>query len=540
MAAPSVSVTSNGVSASSVTVTLGGAPAAGVGLLFIASSDTASTIPAYTPGSGMDPNADLEVVIAKQNVTVGSATVSYQVWARVAGASEASSFTLDMDISRPCALAVHVITPDGGGSYANVADFLDVFDFDTDTAWEPICPSVTTLGTDRAIEYSVTWDEGKSLSAAPAGTTTAYTVDISGHDQHGAKKTQGSAGATGSGAWDISSTTRAVAATFAFKNPEGGSEPDPSEVAISAGATTSFKSASSFAISSAATLLAKSAARFDISAGAATDFDAVTPSSVFAIGGVTATNFVNISPSLATISAGATATFYSIAQSPTPADIAALDVLNNAEIGIFINNGETLQDAMDAVASSIGAYYGFDALGYFRLGRVDVPAGVPVMYIAKPDVLLDLDRKSARDTPVPVWQVKLNYYKNYTTQTSLAGSVTTARRSFLDKEYRSVVAEYAAVKTQFLLADTLEIDTLLINEADAIAEADRLLAIHSVPRSFFEFSVPLSKITPTGLNLGEVIELSYDRFGLEAGALFKTFGIRRELGKNRVRLIVWA
>lgn len=227
------------------------------------------------------------------------------------------------------------------------------------------------------------------------------------------------------------------------------------------------------------------------------------------------------------------------------ADITALDALNSAEAGVYVDTEQSALEVMDMLATSIGAYYAFDrAAGLLRLGRLSAPTGVsPVLTLSLADGdILDIERRLANDRSLPVWSVNVKYGRSWTVQTSgLAGSVTALRRAQVANEYRTATpAEDATVKTQFLQAETLEVYTLLALEAAAAAEATRLLNLHKVPRSFYDVTVPLVILTDNpALKLMDEVELVADRFDMDGGAPFILTGIRLALDDEQAILTVW-
>lgn len=223
------------------------------------------------------------------------------------------------------------------------------------------------------------------------------------------------------------------------------------------------------------------------------------------------------------------------------ADFAAFVTDAPATLGVWISgSGETYSQVMDRIAASVGAFYAFDPAGLLRVGRLIEPAGEPVLDIAEYDVLEPFERRPARDGDIPTWRVAVRHSRVWTVQTSdIAGGVDAARRALVGAEYRSQVAEDAAVKDQFLLAGEETIDTLLATEADAANEAARRLALRKVRRDFFDVGLPASRVMAAGLKLTSVVRLTHPRFGLSAGRLFIVLGIRLDLARNRATLTLW-
>jgi hypothetical protein len=222
-------------------------------------------------------------------------------------------------------------------------------------------------------------------------------------------------------------------------------------------------------------------------------------------------------------------------------DVSALDALNASPVGIWLDDDSTtFASAMDQVAASIGAWYGFDGSGMLRMGQLTEPVGPPKAILAEYDILDGIERRAPADNGMPAWSVTVNHTRNYTVQTSgLAGSAAVARQPFVSEETRAANAVAPTVKTQWLLASTITVDTLLTKPAAADAEAARLLALYKVRRDIFEIPVALSVLTATGIWLLDVIGVDHPRFQLNTGPLFRVIGVALENGSNKAILTIW-
>lgn len=221
-------------------------------------------------------------------------------------------------------------------------------------------------------------------------------------------------------------------------------------------------------------------------------------------------------------------------------DVAALDGLNPAVVGIWLDDaGGTYADAMDQIAASIGAWYGFDAAGVLRMGRLSAPGVAPAATLRAYDCLEGLERRPARDNGLPVWSVTVNHTRNWTVQNSgLAGSAA-ARRGFVEQERRAANAADASVRTQWLHAGTLAVDTLLTSAADAAAEAARLLALQKSLRGVFDVPVPLAVLAGSSLRMMDTVTLQLPRFGMDGGRNFRLIGIALNLANGTATLSLW-
>lgn len=222
------------------------------------------------------------------------------------------------------------------------------------------------------------------------------------------------------------------------------------------------------------------------------------------------------------------------------AAIDALDFVNSAECGLYIDADRPGTECMDEVAASVGAYYGFDRFGQFRVGRLDAP-GTPIATLDEVNIL-EIEKVASRDTDqgIPVYRVNVDYLRNYTLQdqSTLAASVAESRLAELQLDYRKVVAEDLAVLNKHKLAPELNRITCLIDAADAQDEADRLLGLYSVRREVFDVRVRLDEGLISQLDIGVTLAVDFDRFGLNPKN-FLVIGLELDTQVNRASLTLW-
>jgi hypothetical protein len=215
------------------------------------------------------------------------------------------------------------------------------------------------------------------------------------------------------------------------------------------------------------------------------------------------------------------------------ADVMALNGVNGAPVGVWVEGEVNAQAVMDELANAIGAWYGFDRLNRLRMGRLDAPSGVPVARWPA-DAITSLVLRSAG---VPNWRAVVRFGRNYTVQAQPAGSVTQARKAFLAQEYRQTAVEVAAVKTAWPSSAEVTFDAALVAEADATAEATRRSALYSVRRILVDVVVPLSELGDL-VDLGAVVAVDHPRYGL-AGKLMRVIGLDAGVDSDTVKLTLW-
>lgn len=237
------------------------------------------------------------------------------------------------------------------------------------------------------------------------------------------------------------------------------------------------------------------------------------------------------------------------------ADVTALDSAAAQVVGIWLSGSETFLTAMDAIAASVGAWYGFDSTGLLRMGQLLAPSGTPAVTLYDYDLIAGFERRPPRDEGIPIWRCVLGYSKIWTVQTSgLAGAATAVYRGYAAQEYRTAEANDSSIKTQWLLAGTMtalpddpavaadtSASTLLTSASDASTEAARRLTLYKARRDLFDAPVSLDLITANTLTLGAVIavQLTSGRFGLASARSFRLIGIAYNFAAGVATLTLW-
>jgi hypothetical protein len=224
------------------------------------------------------------------------------------------------------------------------------------------------------------------------------------------------------------------------------------------------------------------------------------------------------------------------------ADITALDAVAAYETGVYVpyTQDMTPLEILDTLCASVGAWYATDTSGVFRIGQIALPTGTSVGTITALETL-KIERVASRDpgVGVPAWKVKLGYQRIYNVQDDLTASVTDARKSFLASEYRRAESSDATVKTANLTSPELEFDTVLTNETDAAAESARRLAIYKVRRDMYEVTIRVDSSLASVLDVGKIVTLQFNRFGMSAGKKFLIIGLRTNMRTYQFDLTLW-
>ncbi len=221
------------------------------------------------------------------------------------------------------------------------------------------------------------------------------------------------------------------------------------------------------------------------------------------------------------------------------ADCTALDAANHATLGLYVKDETTNQDVLDDIARSVGAWWASDTAGVLRIKRLEAPSGSPVVAFTGDDILT-LQREPLNDGGLPAFRVTVRGVPNYTVQTSgLAGLVGAARRARLALPYQDATDSDTAVQTAYRLAPELSVDTKLSCLGACQTEATRLLTLYKVKRDRFEVVVKATAATLAAIDLGVVVSVTYDRFGLDSGKLFRVLGYQLDPTQSTASLTLW-
>lgn len=223
-------------------------------------------------------------------------------------------------------------------------------------------------------------------------------------------------------------------------------------------------------------------------------------------------------------------------------DVTALDALVSYPVGVFCGTDQdmTTLEACDIVMHSVGAWFVSDAFGVFRCGRLDVPTGTSVGTLTKTEIV-GIERVASNDPGVgiPAWKVKLGYQRIWVTQTDLTSAVTVARKGYLAQEYRRVEVSDADTLVANITSPEIEFLTTLVSATDAASEAARRLTIYKTRRDMLQVRVRVDPALAAVLDIGKIVTVQINRYGLTAGKKFFILGLRTDMRGRVFDLTLW-
>lgn len=230
------------------------------------------------------------------------------------------------------------------------------------------------------------------------------------------------------------------------------------------------------------------------------------------------------------------------------ASFSALNSLSTAELQMYIDSETTVLAAVYEILRSIGGFIIPDAMGRFHVGRLDAP-GTPVRTLTEYDILtssptetLSFISNPDTDGAVPTYSVLTRWGRNWHvfSDADVGGCVNVGdptRATGLKLEWREVSEDDPSVQARHLLSRQLEVDTLMVEQADAQAEASRELALYGVNRDVVRIGVEMAGADDLVANATVVLML--DRFDYEAGKAMVIIGRSDDFAAEKTVLTLW-
>ena len=216
------------------------------------------------------------------------------------------------------------------------------------------------------------------------------------------------------------------------------------------------------------------------------------------------------------------------------ASFSALNASNSSTVGLYDTETTTIADVLDRLINTVGGFYGFDRDGKFQVGRVELASGTADAEFDS-TTIIEITRLASA---VPNFQTRVGYKKNYRpmSETELDASVSSARRDFLTRDGGLSIDTDSAILTAYPNATALMVDALFSGSSAAATEASRLLTIYKTQRDVYRILV---KTQPYVLKLNDVVKITFNRYNLGSGKLFRVISIVEDAANNEVELELW-
>lgn len=205
-------------------------------------------------------------------------------------------------------------------------------------------------------------------------------------------------------------------------------------------------------------------------------------------------------------------------------------VTNTSPVGIYCSDRKNILEACTELAKSINANLvcpsvvvdnGVVSTSKLKLVEIKPPTGTPQYYLSDDNMVLNTLAISERFPVKP--SVKLAYCKNYSVQNTVAAGVNPVSK--FEDEHLFVSSVNDTKKSLYRdSGDVTPEPVLLITTAAAQNESDKRLALWQEQRYIVSASYLPHLIF---VQLGDIVQLKSDRFGLSNGKLGMVYSVTR-------------
>jgi hypothetical protein len=192
----------------------------------------------------------------------------------------------------------------------------------------------------------------------------------------------------------------------------------------------------------------------------------------------------------------------------------AFAAANPQPVGIYLFDRANVIDAMNQLAVSVGGRVLISRGGLLTIIKLDLPQASGGTTVTPTDIV----QQSLAVSQLPTVKagVQIGYCKNWTVQTgNIAAGVPTNHADLYAQEWLTVTRTDSGTQADYkTFVEPTQEDTLLLTNADAVAEANRRLGMWKTQRRVYKYEgMPWLMLE----SLGSAQTLQNTRFGLTAG-----------------------
>ena len=217
--------------------------------------------------------------------------------------------------------------------------------------------------------------------------------------------------------------------------------------------------------------------------------------------------------------------------------------LRNASVGYFSQGAANLKQAMDAIAASVHAWYGFDALNQLRMGLYRDPGAETSIATLTEDNFISLERVTDGnlETGLPNWRVTVTSGKRW--QPLADNDAIPAGLNALKSEWTTTSKQTdALVRKAHKLSAERSFESLMIDADGRRAErlAADLLDLYKARHDTLTATIADPDLALTAIDIGQVVTVQVDRWGYTSGRKCRVVSLRRDYQRGLIDLTLWS
>lgn len=198
-------------------------------------------------------------------------------------------------------------------------------------------------------------------------------------------------------------------------------------------------------------------------------------------------------------------------------------------IGIYLTDQNTAEQALNAVLSAAGCFWGDVGDGLMSVGRLSPPDGMGGYEFNQYNSMAEFEPLQLPDSFAPcIYRRTIGYRRNWqplagTDIIPVGGTMTETRRKELQEEIRiATITDSTRLSKNPLAQSPDMLGSLFDTEADAQALATAQMSLYAPGRMLARLVVGLDGYA---LQLNDVIKVTWPRYGLQSGKPFRVVGM---------------
>lgn len=201
-------------------------------------------------------------------------------------------------------------------------------------------------------------------------------------------------------------------------------------------------------------------------------------------------------------------------------------------VGLYIRESATMRQLLDTLMNPCAAYWYFDRLGTLSARYINTAA---TSNASISTALIDTAGAEMIQQIPPAWKITVAYAPVWTVQneSEMAGAATDTQRQFVGNQYRLVTSEDRNLRGQFANPIERTFYTNLTDKADAEALLARMVSLYGKERRIYR---GVGYEAAYRIRLGDVVGLSYDRYGIGGQMLVVGIGEDARTGQTSLEL----
>jgi len=198
-------------------------------------------------------------------------------------------------------------------------------------------------------------------------------------------------------------------------------------------------------------------------------------------------------------------------------------------LGLRYDGAVTGAQVLDDVCTAIGGHWQINALGELVVSVFDLPAATPDLIIDADDI--EFRQIALTETQEPLKNLTLNYARNHTPISEVAGSISATEAERLMSEWQAVSGSNTTA--DYPLAPDQSLDTALQIKAEAETERDRRLAIKSTRHDVYQITALMAGLSDV---VGQSVRVDHPR---TAGRIGRIISVTSSPHKDKAELEIW-